>query len=65
MDELQNTIQDLTKKLNFVYRQQNGQMISQMRMALESYRVEYSKRIDEAYKKQNLQSKINVSKDSK
>ena len=64
MDDLQNTIQDLTKKLNFVYRQQNGPMIAQMMMVLESYKTEYSKRIDEIYKKQNLQNKINISKDN-
>jgi hypothetical protein len=64
MEDLQNTIQDLTKKLNFVHRQQNGPMISQMMMVLESYKSEYSKRIDEIYKKQNLQNKINISKDN-
>ena len=64
MDDLQNTIQDLTKKLNFVYRQQNGPMIAQMMMVLESYKTEYSKRINEIYKKQNLQNKINISKDN-
>lgn len=64
MEDLQNTIQDLTKKLTFVYRQQNGPMISQMMMVLESYKSEYSKRIDEIYKKQNLQNKINISKDN-
>lgn len=65
VDELQNTINDLTKKLNFVYRTQNGPMIQQMLMVLESYKAEYGKRIDEMYKKQNLQNKINISKDSK
>ena len=65
LEDLQNTIQDLTKKLNFVYRQQNGPMIAQMMMVLESYKAEYSKRIDEVYKKQNLQNKINISKDNK
>jgi hypothetical protein len=64
MEDLQNTIQDLTKKLTFVYRQQNGPMIAQMMMVLESYKTEYSKRIDEIYKKQNLQNKINISKDN-
>jgi hypothetical protein len=65
IEELQNTIQDLTKKLNFVYRSQNGPMIQQMLMVLESYKAEYSKRIDEVYKKQNLGNKINISKDNK
>lgn len=65
VDELQNTINDLNKKLNFVYRTQNGPMIQQMNMVLESYKAEYNKRVDEIYKKQNLQNKINISKDSK
>lgn len=64
MEDLQNTIQDLTKKLNFVYRQQNGPMIAQMLMVLESYKNEYGKRIDEIYKKQNLNNKINISKNN-
>lgn len=65
MEELQNTIQDLTTKLNFVYRSQNGPMIQQMQMVMESYRSEYAKRIDDIYKKQNLQNKINISKENK
>jgi len=65
IDELQNTINDLTKKLNFVHRAQNSTMTNQIRMALESYKSEYNKRIDEMYKKQNLQTKINISKDTK
>lgn len=65
IDELQTTINDLTKKLTFVYRIQNGPMIHQMQMVLESYKTEYSKRIDEIYKKQNLQNKINISADKK
>jgi hypothetical protein len=63
LDELQNTIQDLSKKLNYVYRAQNGAMINQILMVLDSYKIEYNKRIDEIYKKQNLQNKINISKD--
>lgn len=65
IDELQNTINDLTKKLNFVYRSQNGPMINQMLMVLDSYKTEYTKRMDEIYKKQNLNNKINISKDTK
>lgn len=65
IDELQNTINDLTKKLTYVYRTQNGPLIQQVQMALQSYKTEYSKRIDEIYKKQNLQNKINISTDTK
>jgi hypothetical protein len=65
IDELQNTINDLSKKLNFVYKTQNGPMINQLLMVLESYKLEYNKRIDEVYKKQNLQTKINISNENK
>lgn len=65
MEDLQNTIQDLTKKLNFVYRTQNGPMISQLHMMLDSYKTEYTKRMDDIYKKQNLTNKINISNDNK
>ncbi len=64
IEDLQNTIQDLTKKLNFVYRSQNGPMISQLQMVIESYKAEYGKRMDEIYKKQNLSNKINISKNN-
>lgn len=62
LDELQNTLNDLNKKLTFVLRTQNGPMIGQLRMVIESYHTEYLKRIDEAYKKHNLGNKINISK---
>jgi hypothetical protein len=65
MEELQNTIQDLTKKLTFVYRTQNSAMIHQIHMVLDSYKTEYSKRIDDIYKKQNMNNKINISTDNK
>jgi hypothetical protein len=65
LDELQSTINDLTKKLNFVYRTQNSPMIQQLHMVIESYKTEYAKRIDEVYKKQNLSNKINISNKEK
>ena len=64
LEDLEKTISDLTKKLTFVYRMQNQPMIQQMHMVLESYKTEYAKRIDDMYKKQNLGSKIQVSKDN-
>ena len=64
MEELETSINELTKKLTFVYRMQNQSMIQQIQMVLESYKTEYSKRMDEMYKKQNLGSKIKISKDN-
>lgn len=63
MDDLQTTIMDLNKKLNFALRSLNEPMINQLRMVIESYQSEYNKRIDEAYKKQNIGNKINISHD--
>lgn len=63
IDELQETINKLTKNLMFMYRTQNSPMIGQLQMVIESYKAEYNKRIDEIYKKQNLGDKIKVSKD--
>ena len=37
LEELQGSISDLTKKLNFAYRMQNGAMIHQLNMVMESY----------------------------
>jgi len=63
MEELLKTIADLNQKLNFSYRTQNGALIKQLQMALESYNVEYKSRMDEIYKKNKLDNKINVSTD--
>jgi len=63
MEELSDIISDLTKKLTFAYRMQNGQMIHQLQMVLESYRTEYSKQMDEMFKKQNIKSNISVQKE--
>jgi ribosomal protein L29 len=62
LEELQEKISELTKKLNFAYRMQNSPMIHQINMALESYRSEYSKKMDNLIKKQNVNSQIKVEK---
>ena len=63
LEDIQTAIAELNKKLNFAYRIQNGPMINQLRMALESYNFENSRRMDEIYKKQNIQNQINISSD--
>jgi hypothetical protein len=65
LEELQTAISDLNKKLNFAYSMQNGTMINQLKMMLESYNTENSKRMDALYKKQNIQDQINISSDKK
>lgn len=65
MDELQNTITDLMGKVNFAHRMGNQPMINQLHMIMESYRNEYSKRIAELNKKQDIEGQIKISKDNK
>jgi hypothetical protein len=66
LEEIQSTITKLTGNLNYVYRTQNHALIQQLHMVLESYKAEANKRLDEIYKKQNLQSQIKIQKnDSK
>ena len=60
MDDLQTTISELSKKLTFAYRMQNQNMANQVSMVMESYKVEMNKRMDELFKKQNLQGQINI-----
>ena len=64
LEDLQNTISTLTGKLNYAYRYGHGPLISQLNMALESYRQAYSRKMDEIFKKQKIQPKISIQKDS-
>lgn len=65
LEELQKVISDLTSKLTFAYRIQNGPLIHQLIMILESYRNEYNKKMDVMIKKQNINTKISVESDKK
>jgi hypothetical protein len=60
MEEIQNSIQDLTSKLTFAYRMGKPMMVNQIQMVLEGYKTEYAKKMDELYKKQNIQNKISI-----
>jgi hypothetical protein len=60
IDELQASMQDLTSKLTFAHRNGKEFMINQITMVLEGYRKEYAKRMDELYKKQNIQNNIQI-----
>lgn len=62
LEDLQTTISDLTKKLNFAYRTTNGPLINQINMALESYRAAYNKKMDELISKQKINMQIKVDK---
>jgi hypothetical protein len=65
LEELQETISGLTNKLTFAYRTGNGPLIHQLMMCLESYKTEYSKKMDELMKKQNIQSKVQITTQTK
>jgi hypothetical protein len=65
LEQLQKTISDLTQKLNFAYRTGNGPLIQQIQMAIESYRTEYGKKMDELMKKQNINNKVKIENERK
>jgi hypothetical protein len=65
LEDLQTSITDLMKKLNFAYSMQNGPMIHQISMVLESYKAEHNKKMDEIMKKQNIQTTVSVEKEGK
>ena len=65
LEDLQTSITDLMKKLNCAYSMQNGPMIHQISMVLESYKAEHNKKMDEIMKKQNIQTTVSVEKESK
>lgn len=60
IEELQETLSDLTTKLTFAYRMQNNAMVSQLQMVIESYKNEHNRKLDALFKKQNLDTTINV-----
>ena len=64
IDDLQEKISSLTSKLTFSSRMNNHTMSHQLIMILNSYQNEYNKRMDEMYKKQNIQNNIRISKDN-
>jgi hypothetical protein len=63
VEELQTTISGLMTKLSFAYRTGNQPLISQLHMALASYRKEHDKKLDEIFNKQNIKPKINIEKE--
>lgn len=65
LEELQTTISALMGKLTFAYRMGNAPLIHQLHMAIESYKAEYSKKMDDMVKKQKIDTKISIEKDSK
>lgn len=65
LEEIQETISNLTNKLTFAYRTQNGPLINQLQMVIESYKNEQYKKLDALFKKQNIDTTINVQGDNR
>lgn len=63
IEELQDGISSLMNKLTFAYRTQNGPLIHQLQMVLESHRTQYFKKMDEVFAKQKLNTQINIQSD--
>jgi len=63
IEEIQDSMSNLMNKLTFAYRTQNGPLIHQLQMVLESHRTQYFKKMDEVFAKQKLNNQINIQSD--
>ena len=63
MEEILEAISNIMNKLTFAYRTQNGPLIHQLQMVLESHRTQYFKKTDEVFAKQKLNNQINIQSD--
>ena len=63
LEDLQDTISDLNKKLTFAYRTGNGPLINQIQMVIESYRNQHTKKMDAIFAKQKISTHINIQSD--
>ena len=63
IEELQDSISSIMNKLTFAYRTQNGPLIHQLQMVLESHRTQYFRKMDEVFAKQKLNNQINIQSD--
>ena len=63
IEDLQDAISGIMNKLTFAYRTQNGPLIHQLQMVLESHRTQYFKKMDDVFAKQKLNNQINIQSD--
>ena len=54
LDELGEKIADLNRKLSLAMRTGNGHLCNQIRMAIESHNVKYQEKLQESYKKSDV-----------
>ena len=64
-EQLQEKMASLNDKLTFAYRTGNGPLIHQLQMVLETYRNQFTSKMDELFEKQNIKNKINIESDNK
>ena len=65
LEELQSTLSDLSSKLNFAQRMGNRPLMNQILMIIDSYKIEYGKKMDEMIDKQKIKTQINIQNESK
>lgn len=53
IDQLSDRISELNKKLSIAMSTGNGQLVSQLQMALETFNNKYREKLNDSYKKQN------------
>lgn len=63
LEEIQDSMSSIMDKLTFAYRTQNGPLIHQLQMVLESHRTQYFRKMDEIFDKQKLNNQINIQSD--
>lgn len=63
VEQLQEKMSDITNKLTFAYRIGNQPLIHQLQMVLETYRNQFTTKMDELFEKQNIKNKINIESD--
>lgn len=63
VEQLQEKMSDITNKLTFAYRTGNQPLIHQLQMVLETYRNQFTTKMDELFEKQNIKNKINIESD--
>ena len=54
LDELSTQVADLNSKLSMAMRTGNGHLCNQIRMAIESYQTKYQEKLQESYKKSDV-----------
>ena len=54
LEELSTKVADLNQKLSMAMRTGNGHLCNQIRMAIESYQSKYQEKLQESYKKSDV-----------